>query len=273
MLLWFQQACHTELILSLQSSHEVSTTPHVPHVQIDPKATGVFPDIALLCTQIIEAPRSLKRHKSSNRTSPAKQHVQVIPARQRVLSKLGLLHNSSLKHLVRIWPPRKAVQQTANPPLLMRTFKSPAKTKTAMQGRPPKQHAGLKQASSFDRTFLTDAISKSKQPVRHVSSTVKTTLLSAQTAAAAPSGALIEDDIDWMVADAPQANSLLSLPAQEQTWTVQYLEEHDNNADNMPVSSSTGLRRSDTQVVNSMQDKAPVKHGTASWIEDDIQWE
>ena len=142
-----------------------------------------------------------------------------------------------------------------------------------MQERPPKQHAGLKQASSFDRTFLIDAISKSKQPVRHVSSTVKTTLLSAQTAAAAPSGALIEDDIDWMVADAPQANSLLSLPAQEQTWTVQYLEEHDNNADDMPVSSSRSLRRSDAQVGNSMQDKAPVKHGTASWIEDDIQWE
>jgi len=102
---------------------------------------------------------------------------------------------------------------------------------------------------------------------------VKTTLLSGQTTAAAPSGALIEDDIDWMMADAPQANSLLSLPAQEQTWTVQYLEEHDNSADDMPVSSSRSLRHSDAQVGNSMQDKAPVKHGTASWIEDDIQWE
>jgi len=189
-----------------------------------------------------------------------------------VLSKLGLLHNSSLKHLVRIRPPRQAVQQTASRPLLPRTFKSPAKTKTASQEQFPKQHAGLKQTSSH-KTTLTGARSKPQQPVRHVSSTVKTTLLSGQTPTAAPSGALIEDDIDWMMADAPQANSLDSLPAQEQTWTVQYLEEHDNNADDMPVSSSRSLRRSDSQVGNSMQDKAPVKHGTASWIEDDIQWE
>lgn len=223
--------------------------------------------------EMIEAPHSLKRHKSSNRGSHAKQPVQVIPARQRVLSKLGLLHNSSLKHLVRIRPPRKAIQQTANRPLLMRTFKSPVKTKSAMQEQPPKQRTGLKQASPHDRKLLTGATSKQQQSVRHVSSVVKTELLSARTTAAAPSGALIEDDIDWMMADAPQANSLLSLPAQEQTWTVQYLEEHDNNADNMPVSSSTGLRPSDTRVVNSLQDKAPVKHGTASWIEDDIQWE
>jgi len=228
-------------------------------------------DIALLATQIIEAPRSLKRHKSSNRTSPAKQHVQVIPARQRVLSKLGLLHNSSLKHLVQIRPPRKAVQQTASRPLLPRTFKSPAKT--AIQEQFPKQHTGLKQTKLRERNFLTGARSKSQQPVRHVSSVVKTTLLSAQTTAAASSGALIEDDIDWMMADAPQANSLLSLPAQEQTWTVQYLEEHGNNADDIPVSSRRDLRRSDTQVGDSMQDKAAVKHGTASWIEDDIQWE
>jgi len=243
-----------------------------PHVQTDNNACGLFPDVALLCIQIIEAPRSLKRHKSSNRTSPAKQHVQVIPARQRVLSKLGLLHNSSLKHLVRIRPPRKAVQQTARHSLLPRTLKSPAKTKTASQEQFAKQHAGLKQPSSHKKN-LNGARSKPQQPVRHVSSTVKTTLLSGQTTAAAPSGALIEDDIDWMVADAPQANSLLSLPAQEQTWTVQYLEEHDNKADDIPVSSSWGLRRSDTQLGNSMQDKAPVKHGTASWIEDDIQWE
>ena len=150
---------------------------------------------------------------------------------------------------------------------------SPAKAKTTAPEQSRKQHAGLKQASSHDKEFLTGATSKPQQAVGHVSSMVKTKLLSGQTTAAAPSGALIEDDIDWMMADAPPANSLLSLPAQEQTWTVQYLEEHDNNADDIPVSSSIGLRRSDTQVGNSMQDKAPVKHGTASWIEDDIQWE
>lgn len=188
-----------------------------------------------------------------------------------MLAKLGLLHNSSLKHLVRIRPPEKAVQQTASRPLLPHTVKSPAKTATQQQF--PKQHAGLQQTKSHDGHFLTGARSKSQQPVRHVSSVVKTTLLSAQTTAAAPSGALVEDDIDWMMADASQANSLLSPPAQEQNWTVQYLEEHDNNADDIPVSRSRGLRRSHTQVGNSMQDKAPVKHGTASWIEDDIQWE
>ncbi|KAA6426968.1 MAG: hypothetical protein FRX49_03292 [Trebouxia sp. A1-2] len=222
--------------------------------------------------EIIEAPRALKRNKSSHRTGPAKQHVQVIPARQRVLSKLGLLHNSSLKHLVQIRPPRKAVQHTASRSLLPRTLKSPAKTMTASQEQFLNQHAGLKQTSSQNINLI-GARSKPQQPVRHVSSMVKTKSLSGQTTAAAPSGALIEDDIDWMTADAPQANSLLSLPAQEQTWTVQYLEEHDNNADDIPVSSSRGLRRSDTQVGNSVQDKAPVKHGTASWIEDDIQWE
>ncbi|DBA81542.1 TPA: Elongin-A [Trebouxia sp. C0004] len=219
--------------------------------------------------EIIEAPRSLKRRKSCNRTSPAKQHVQVIPARQRVLSKLGLLHNSSLKHLVRIRPPRKAVQQTASRTLLPRMSRSPAKTVT--QKQLPKQRTGLK-TKSDDRSFLTGARSKSQQPVSQVSSTVKTTLLSAQPTAAAPSAALIEDDIDWMVADAPPANSLPPLPAQEQKWTVQYLEEHGNNADDISVSSSRGLRRSHTQVGNSMQDKAPVKHGTASWVEY-IQWE
>lgn len=249
-----------------------NANPHIPHVQTDNSAFGLFPDATLLCTQIIEAPRSLKRHKSSNRTSPAKQQVWVIPARQRVLAKLGLLHNSSLKHLVQIRPPRKAVQQTVGRPLSPHTFKSPAKTQTASQEQFPKQHAGLMQTSSHNGN-LNGARSKPQQAVRHVSSKVKTTLLSGQTTAAAPCGALIEDDIDWMVADGPQANSLLSLPAQEQTWTVQYLEEHDNNADDILVSSSRGLRRSDTQLGNSMQDKAPVKHGTASWIEDDIQWE
>ncbi len=251
-----------------QAASSLLLPSHVPHGQTD---------LAALCLQIIEAPRSLKRHNCSSSTRTPKQQLQIIPARQRVLSKLGLLHSSSLKQLVQIRPPGK-VLPTAATRQQQGTSKSPAKTLgSGWTKQPPSQQpAGLKRYTSKGNVFMSQSVRVDK------TQTAKQSVLApvaTQLASSLPTGNLVEDEIDWMSSDVPQA-AHKPVPANLEPWTIRYLEEQGNDAAELPAARRSKLdsrhtmsKVSDTKQGSPSLDKAPVKHGTAAWVEDDIQWD
>ena len=262
--------------------------------------------LPVLVLQIIEAPPSLKRHKSSSSRGPSKPQVQVIPARQRVLSKLGLLHSSSLKQLVQIRPSKLPGQHGATANNSQPRHHNVRGTDSRQQAVSPhqpvvKRHACLPhtttatklssiqtrpitQQSSYhgrrgNETFMVDrGNSISRQ--QHSKAPAPVLMLKEECT---PSGHLVEDDIDWGAGGAAQARDAEPSPVAEQPWTVQYLEGHDEvdaARDQMlgrNVSSTHSLKQKSQLSVTSStsRDKAPVKHGTgvAGWIEDDIQWD
>lgn len=229
--------------------------------------------------QIIEAPRSLKRPRSSNRSGTPKPHIQVVPARQRVLAKLGLLDNSSLKHLVQIRPPKKVSPQTSSGALLRRSPQhAPAKAPAGTQRLSHQQHAGVKHSITNGGGFSSSP-TKTKQCSVKPSGTLKNSsvltqkpAVSNEAEAAVTSGALVEDEIDWISPGVPQEANMPSLPA-KQSWTVRFLEEPGNDGDEGSLSKFKVRRTCDSQAGTRMLDIVPVKHGTAAWVEDDIQWD
>lgn len=228
--------------------------------------------------EIIEAPRSLKRPGSSNRTGAPKQHIQVVPARQRVLAKLGLLHNSSLKHLVQIRPPKRATPQFSSGALRQRTPQMPARASAGMHKLPNKQHAGLKHSISHGRGFSSCPTDKERYSVKPSKTFKNSSMLMQKPAvtheseAAATSGALVEDEIDWVNPGVLPVTNVPSMPA-KQPWTVHFLEDCGNDDDEGSVSKLGRRKACDSQAGTRLLDIAPVKHGTAAWVEDDIQWD
>lgn len=101
----------------------------------------------------------------------------------------------------------------------------------------------------------------------------------------APSGQLVEDDIDWGASEvAPLCAAILPPVAVEQPWTVQYLEGHNEHVDtardrmlgrNVSQGHSLEQKSQLASHSNTSGNKAPVKHGTggAGWVEDEIQWD
>ena len=96
--------------------------------------------------------------------------------------------------------------------------------------------------------------------------------VSHESEAAVTSGALVEDEIDWVNPGVPRVADVASLPA-KQPWTVHFLEESGNGGDVDSVSNFSRRRTCDRQAGTRLLDIAPVKHGTAAWVEDDIQWD
>ena len=277
--------------------------------------------------QIIDAPPALKKHRSSNGRGPSKPQVQINPARQRVLSKLGLLHSSSLKQLVQIRPKELAP--------LHRPLKSPGQHGAAGNHSNTKHHPVKGMDPWQDCVRATDSRQQSVSPHQgtvkrqaHLPQAAKLSTVQTQPVMqqashrrqkcdnrvmanrgrpinkeqdawvqppvqrlkreCAPSGQLVEDDIDWGAGEAPQTTAAAPESVAEQPWTVQYLEGHDEeiNAarDRMlgrRVSQSHALKRrpalsSDSNTCGISGDIAPVKHGTGvagGWVENEIEWD
>lgn len=281
--------------------------------------------VALL--QIVDAPPALKKHRSSSSRGPSKPQLQINPARQRVLSKLGLLHSSSLKQLVQIRPkellplhrPSKSPGQhsaavnQSNPKYQSATNLDPWQdsvraTDSRQQSASPRQgtvkrHAHLPQAAklstaqtqpimhsvthiaqrSDNRVMVNRGRSITKEQHAGVQAPVQ--VLKQQCA---PTGQLVEDDIDWGAGEAPQTTAAAPPPLAEQPWTVQYLEGHDEEMDaardqmlGRHVFQSHALTQKpplsfDSNTSSISRDKAPLKHGTGvagSWVENDIEWD
>ena len=227
---------------------------------------------------MIEAPRSLKRHKSS--AGSPREKIQIIPARQRVLSKLGLLHSNSLKHLIQIRPPKRSITQAIKHQL-HGSCTMPAKV--LMCGLPqresPQQPVGLKLSVSRSRGSAKEATvgSMARQP-RAIAGSAPFPAMKSVTCPSA--GNLVEDEIDWITGNVPPAGRIYTPQTAEQPWTVQFLEADGDNA--VVVHTPPGSRwhhghrpakASVSQQQNRLLDKAAVKHGTCAWVEDDIEWD
>lgn len=282
--------------------HEASkSTPRVLPTNIHhpsiPAVRAVQEVTALPRLQIIEAPPSQKRHRSSSSRGQSKPKVQIIPARQRVLSKLGLLHSSSLKQLVQIRPPRLPGQcERANH---SKAAHCPVRGAESRQQSNTCRVAVKRDANSPQAATSSKLSSKSRPvPQRENSVTDPGSLISRQQGVRAqapvrvpkeectPSGQLVEDDIEWGASEAAQAcATVLPHVASEQPWTVQYLEGHqvDTARDQMlgrhvscgHLFTQKSQLPSGSKPSDVLGDKAQVKHGTgiAGWVEDEIQWD
>lgn len=281
--------------------------------------------VALL--QIIDAPPALKKHRSSNGRGPSKPQVQINPARQRVLSKLGLLHSHSLKQLVQIRPKdlaplHKALQSpgqhsaaanhsnTKNQPVRgmdpwqdsvratdsrqqsvsshQGTFKRHTHLPQAAKLSTVQTHLVMQQASHRSQKYDNRVMANRGRPINTKQDAGVQAPVQRLKSECAPSGQLVEDDIDWGASDAPQTTAASPPPVAEQPWTVQYLEGHDEEIDaardrmlGRRVSQSHPLKRrpalsSDSNTCGISGDIAPVKHGTGvagGWVENEIEWD
>ena len=237
--------------------------------------------------------------------------MQVIPARQRVLSKLGLLHSSSLKQLVQIRPSKLPGQRDA----AANNFKpkhhivggmdsqqrpvSPHQAAVKHHARVPQATTAPKLSSVQTQRVIQPALHHGQRcdnnfTVNRGSTINKQQASKAQAPALAlkggctSSGQLVEDDIDWGASEAVQTCAAALPLVAEQPWTVQYLEGHDGNMDaardqmlGRHLSHSHSLKRksmlpSGSNICSTSRGKAPVKHGTGAasgWVEDDIEWD
>ena len=146
-----------------------------------------------------------------------------------------------------------------------------------MQRLSHQQHAGGKRSISHGRGFSSCPADKQQYSVKP-SVTFKSSSLLTQTPAVADEseaavtgGALVEDEIDWINPGVPQVADVSSLPT-KQPWSVHFLEESGNDVDEYSA-SKLSRRTCDRQAGTRLLDIAPVKHGTAAWVEDDIQWD
>ena len=260
--------------------------------------------------QIIEAPRSLKRQKSSSSRGPSKPQLQVITARQRVLSKLGLLHSSSLRQLVRIRPARapgphqSAIHSKSSqaqkgailsrPPVSLQSSTVKHKMRldhaTAVQSSPSpgsKTSVRHQAAPHYQTQCFGQALIAKQSPSRESAAKVHASQPQQATQSeCTPSQRLVEDDIDWGAGVTTQAGLAPPPPeAEQQHWTAQYLEGFDNDIEasrdrmlGRNVSQSICVQQKthivcSSNMCSTSTAKAPVKHGTAAWVEDDIQWD
>lgn len=256
--------------------------------------------------QIIEAPPSLKKHRSSNGRGPSKPKVQVIPARQRVLSKLGLLHSSSLKQLVQIRASKLPGQHgaTANnfkpKQESVRGVEQPGSSHqaSARHHAPVPEAARAASLSSVQsQSVIQPTLHQGQRcdtsvkvnrgsPIKQDSKTQAPVMMSKEGCNS--SGQLVEDDIDWGAGEAAQTCAAAPPPVAEHPWTVQYLEGHDKDVDaardqmlGRHLFHSHSLDRkpllsSGSNTSSISKGKAPVKHGTgvaSGWVEDEIEWD
>ena len=252
------------------------------------------------CIQIIEAPRSLKRARSSKGSSTPRQQLQVIPARQRILSKLGLLHSGSLKHLIHIRPagktgkaaapyssrhhrsaaakghgntqhhsPHQPVKQHALPNV---PYSSRHQHSAAAKGlgnaqhrsphHPVKQHALPRPALSHQLPDMKQHMSKQPTATPGLPQSQTSTAMVARLTTKQLSAGLIEDDIDWLGNNQARPSSdAVSNP--EQAWIVQYLEAP-GNAEAAACAIDSITVRSQQQRPATNQQRCPAQKSMSS---------
>ena len=128
-----------------------------------------------------------------------------------------------------------------------------------------------------------------QQPAMHLSQ--QSASQAAVQASKCSPAALMEDDIDWRSSSLTDKQPAYDASGAQQLWTVQFLEapgnaedlDHAVNLDNSTnfgicetaltkkISGKCNTRLSES--VKSLHNQDPVKHGTKTLIEDDIQWD
>lgn len=232
-----------------------------------------------LSMQVIAPTRAFAKHKVARQSSRAKASDQVVPARQRILSKLGLSHNKSLKQLVRIRPARALQPQPGRQlkghkhSLAVQTHKSRSGNAVTHAGNPHLSastsagrglHGSLQQLKNLTPSDARQDTVNMQEVALPQTSTLQHS---------EPQTGLIEADIDWRPAAADtQSLNGHAQPDVDSSWTVQFLEQTFQQQDRCSLPGSKG-DKVDTQISGNMHgDKDPDIHNSFSLIEDDIAW-
>lgn len=222
--------------------------------------------------QVIAPTRAFAKHKASRQAGSTKSPKQIIPARQRVLSKLGLTHNKSLKHLVRIRPAKavqpQAIRHAHNIRQAPGQHLQPAPRASATAERPANNDQS-KDTVSPQRGLSVQQSKLQHDPVRGQAQRDRGATAAEDMQQSVAQPGLVEADIDWL----PSATSSQTFadhhalqPVAEQPWTVQYLEEGMQHDHRGRLASKSALEC----IVEA--DKSPCNNDTFAWMEDDIPW-
>lgn len=267
--------CPTTVLQRASSSNCCITGSWPCHLRRDP-------DSANVPAQVIQPTRAFAKHKIHRHASNRKTPQQIIPARQRVLSKLGLLHNSSLKHLVRIRP-AGAVPCTPIRPAQSPELRSPrqeamppgAMTQAAARLAAQRGNAKQTQLSPMQQQHVPRLRSVGGVYNKHAVAHSSPDNSAAANIQQPGQSGLVEDEIDWS-SSIPVASAVASdtmQPNSEHCWTTQFLEQESMQASarHLPPGMTPETAFQDCRSRN--QSIFPVKHETSAWVEDDIQWE